>query len=195
MTRMLLGLALLALLTGQAFADDRRNYLLFELAVGGDELVDPNSGRSLNAGELLQVAFGHKFLSDELPQWRADLRFGFKFTLIDVGGGEGLFYRFPLEFTLSRNFGERFSVGLGGSFHLFPTYRLDASNVNDEIDFEDAFGWVAQAEYQTSESFAFGLRYLDIDYDKDGARFQLPNGNNVSEIDGASTGLYMTYSF
>ncbi|MDH3450859.1 MAG: outer membrane beta-barrel protein [Gammaproteobacteria bacterium] len=195
MERCLLGLLLLALLPAQALAEGSRHYLLFEYATGGDELVDPDSGRSLRAGELLQISYGYKFFSEELPQWQVDLRAGLKFSLIDVEGGEGSFYRYPLEVAFHRKLGEKFSIGFGAAYHLYPTYELDAGSVDDEIDFDDAFGGFLHAEYHATPSFAFGARYLRIEYDKEDNTFLLPSGDLENEIDGSSFSGYVTYTF
>jgi len=188
-------LVLLVLLSAQAIAEGSPHYLWFEYAAGGDELVDPDSSRSLRAGELIQISYGYKFVSEELPHWTVDLRAGFKFSMVDVEGGDAVFYRFPLEVAFNRTLGDKFGVGFGATYHVNPSYRLEAGPVDDSIDFDGAFGGFLSAQYQATASFAFGLRYLSIKYDKDGATFRLPNGDLEDEIDGTSTGVYMTYTF
>ena len=195
MGRWLSGLMLLVMLPAQGLAEGSPHYLWFEYAAGGDELVDPDSGRSLRAGELIQISYGYKFFSEQLPQWRVDLRGGFKFWAIDIEGGDAVFYRFPLEVAFNRSLGDKFSLGFGATYHVNPSYRLEAGPVDDSIDFDNAFGGFLSAQYEATKSFAFGLRYLHIKYDKDGATFRLPNGDLEDEIDGTSTGVYMTYSF
>ena len=199
MERCLTGLLLLALLQSPVLAAGSPHYLLFEYAVGGDELVDPDSGRSLRAGELLQFSYGYKFLSEELPKRQVDLRAGLKLSLIDVEGGDASFYRYPLELVFYYRPVERFGFGLGGAYHLYPTYELDAGSVDDEIEFDDAFGYFLHVEYQINPSVGIGARWLSIDYDKDGAKFRLadadPGDSLQSEVEGDSISGYLTYTF
>ncbi|MDH3712588.1 MAG: hypothetical protein OET44_01930 [Gammaproteobacteria bacterium] len=195
MERWLLGLMLLALFPAQVFAQGGRHYVLLEFASGGDELVNPDSGRSLRAGELLQISYGYKFFSEDLPQWRVDLRAGSKLTMIDVDGGDAVFYRFPLELAFHRKLGDKFALGFGAAYHLTPNYRLETGPVDDSIDFDGAFGGFLHLEYQATEKFGFGLRYLKIDYEKEDNAFQLPNGELTDKVDGSSVGGYVTYTF
>lgn len=192
-------LLLLVLSPAPLLAAGSPHYLLFEYASGGDELVDPDSGRSLRAGELLQISYGYKFLSEELPRWQVDLRAGLKLSLIDVDGGDASFYRYPLELVFHYRPGEQFAFGAGVAYHLYPTYALDAGSVDDEIEFDDAFGYFVQLEYQINPSFGIGARWLLIDYDKDGARFRLadadPGDPLTSEVEGDSISGYLTYTF
>jgi hypothetical protein len=195
MERWLWGLMLLALLPAQGFAQASRHYVFFEYASGGDELVNPDSGRSLRAGELLQISYGYKFFNEDLPQWRVDLRAGLKFSMIDVDGGDAVFYRFPLELAFHRMLGEKFGFGFGGTYHVTPNYRLEAGPVDDSIDFDGAFGGFVYLEYQATQSFAFGLRYLMIEYEKEDNTFRLPDGDLADEVDGSSVGGYVSYTF
>ncbi len=172
-----------------------RHYASGEYSTGGDELVDPTSGDGLDAGGAWQVTYGARFTSEELPDWEVDARFGWRFALEDVTGGDASFTRWAVELLVQRRLGGRLRVGLGPVLHLAPRYRLETGTVDDRIDFEDAFGYSAHIDFQVGTNIVIGGRYLDIDYEKDDASFILPNGDVVKKIDGSATGLYVSYLF
>ncbi len=188
-------LACLAL-PGPAWAQTSvQHSLLGEYASGGDELVDPDSGTALRAGERVQVSYGARFFNNELPEWRVDLRLGVKLGIVDVSGGDGYFLRYPVELIILRQFGESFAFGAGALGHLAPRYRFEVDNVDDEIDFDDAFGFTVLGEATLSERFVLGVRYLSIDYEKGDAQFVLVDGDISDAIDGSSLGVYLGYLF
>ena len=188
-------IVLFVALPSMAVAKDTvRHYIFTELASGGDTLVEPDSGRSLKAGQLLEVAYGASFSNEALHWVAMDFRAGVKADYISVSGGDAYFVRYPLELAIAFDVYRGFNLGLGVALHLLPSYGFDAENVSDRVDFDEAWGGFLQAQYNFNR-FALGMRFLSIEYKKEGNTFVLPDGEVKEKVDGSSAGVYFNWYF
>lgn len=189
--QILLPTAVLAMgITGSAHAQHQRGYNPIALtgqigyAFGGEDLIEVSGESDFQAGDGVEASLG--VLVDLAPQTSLELSAGVKVNDEDYDNGDGNFTRFPLTATLFIEPVPELRLGAGLTYHVNPEFdgRVGFSTVNTEFD--DAAGFVLQADWQFSPQVYAGLRYTGIEYEGDSV-----NG----EIDGSALGFHVGFNF
>lgn len=171
------------------------------LTFGGDEIsreeIDTifsgTDSESIDAGELIYF-YGGVHVTRKNLQLQATL--GYQADTINGSNGDTGFCRYPLEVIAFATF-EKYRVGAGVSRHLNPEYERDVDGDPElNADFKDATGFVIQADYLIGDlgngTAAVGLRYTDIEYEAEGANFDIVPG---AKFDGSNIGINFSYLF
>lgn len=164
-----------------------------ELSGGGDDIAVMTSGETIKAGELFYFGAGYNYSlsSDNTLFLRSML--GFKFVNINARNGDLAFTRFPLDFTFIKRLGA-FSLGVGPSYHLSPSYDGTIDLISSKINFDNSLGLLVQGSYYFSQQTELGVRFTSIDY-KASAPIVLPDGKVTNELNGNSLGIFLMTSF
>lgn len=101
-------------------------------------------------------------------------------------GDKASFTRWPVE-AIAFWKQEKFRLGAGVTHHLNPKYDFDVDGFDEDINYDDATGFVVQAEYLLDQSIGIGVRFTSIEY-------EASNSINPT-VDGDSVGLIMSYAF
>ena len=152
-------------------AADVRPVLKAGYDTGGDTIVTAifsgGSTRSLNANEGLYFGGGASILTDS-KDIEVEVTLSYKFG--GIGSRvEGIpepniewtlypidvlvFYRLP-----------QFRVGGGLTYHFSPTLKGSGASSGLYATYDDALGFVLQADYVLRDRFNFGLRYTSVSY-------------------------------
>jgi hypothetical protein len=124
-------------------------------AVGG-------STKSISANEGIFVGGGASILMDSKTV-EVEVSASYKYATIAAQNGDIdwtvvpldalVFYRLPY-----------FRLGGGLTYHLGPTLKGSAELSDLNVKYNDALGFVLQADYALGNQFSFGLRYTSVDY-------------------------------
>ena len=151
---------------------------------GGDEMlkvtVSNNSDTEVKAGELMHINGGVSIPNDGTGDWTTEITLGYKFRRVENADGKLVWSRYPLELVEYRRVGN-IRMGGGITYHVKPKIDGDGSFANADTTFDNAFGFVLQADYMLGE-FNIGGRYTFIEYQGAGASI---NGNSVGLALGA----------
>jgi hypothetical protein len=87
--------------------------------------------------------------------------------MINASNGDIEFTRLPLEALVFYRF-DRARLGGGVTYHLNP--ELEGSGVVSPLNvkFDDALGFVLQADFLVTDKMAIGLRYTSLNYEVEG---------------------------
>ena len=196
-TIILLGLLTTEVMAAKRSGRDRStidtiHYFYGTIGQGGDELIDPDSGRSLSAGGLLHLSYGARFENEELEDWIIDLRLGYKFDTVE----DGQFSRFPFELELQSRINESLGLGFGVTYHISPTYEFSGSGRDLDLELDSAPGFFLSMEYRLDETMSIGGRYTAIEYEKKDVEFLLPGDSDTTDkLDGSSIEFTFLYFF
>jgi len=153
---------------------------------GGDEFVNatnPNGNTySSKAGELMTLAIGPQLTISDNSNLR--VLFAWKFNSMGSmhGSSDNIdFTRFPIDVMYFYRF-KRWNFGGGLSYHINPELSGDGNNIN----YENALGYVVEFDFRFMKSFYVGGKYTAIDYKHE---------NNSTTIDGNSIGVVMGFVF
>jgi hypothetical protein len=153
-----------------SYAMDVRPFFRAGYDFGGDTLVEvafiDGSTDSVKANEGLYIGGGASIVTDS-REWEIELSLGYKFSMINASNGDIEFTRLPLEALVFYRF-DRVRVGGGVTYHLNP--ELDGSGVVSPLNvkFDDALGFVLQADFLVTEKMAIGMRYTNLKYEVEG---------------------------
>ncbi|MDH5765824.1 MAG: hypothetical protein OEZ38_07400 [Gammaproteobacteria bacterium] len=155
---------------------------------GGENLLDVvyvgGGSDSIEAGGLISGAIG--FVSDINESFNLRTSFGIKFDSITATNGDADFTRFPFEAMLVTNNGiEELNFGMGFTYHLSPELSVNLPSLTGSVDFNDAFGMVAEIDYQLSERAYLGFKVTFIDYETEIASISV-DGNSFGVVIGTS---------
>ena len=166
----------LFLLSTQAKAVD----FLLEFGVhgGGDEIANvtfvSGNTKSIDGGGLLALSAGLVF---DHGSFASRYKFGFKTDSIDAVNGSLDWDRFVGEVMFMYKVDSDIQIGAGISYHT--DVELSGTGVvAGSAKFDDAVGFVVEADYFWDSKSYFGLSFTSIDYEINGATF-----------DGSSVGL------
>ena len=152
-------------------AMDVRPFFTAGYDFGGDTLVNvtftDGSTDSLKANEGFYFGGGASILTDS-KRYEIELSLAYKFSKINASNGDVEFTRLPLEALVFYRF-DRARLGGGLTYHLNP--KLEGSGVATPLNlkFDDALGFVLQADFLATEKMAIGLRYTNLEYEVEGA--------------------------
>jgi hypothetical protein len=183
-------LAAALFIAAPARATDVKPMLKIGADFGGDELVTVvftnGETRTIHANDGLFLGGGVSILNDERDV-EAEISLSFKFDTINASNGEVTWSRWPLDALLFYRLPSmRFGGGL--TYHINP--ELKGSGVVGNIfdKFDNALGFVLQADYSISERHHIGLRYTGIEYKLNAPGLQ-------STVKSNGFGLVFTASF
>ncbi|HTF16255.1 MAG TPA: outer membrane beta-barrel protein [Burkholderiales bacterium] len=136
---------------------------------GGDTVVSVDlsgsggsSSKSVKAHQGGFVGLGASILMDSRVL-EAEVSLSYKFSSIIAQNADIDWTVFPLDALVFYRL-PNFRLGGGLTYHLDPTLkgRKAASSLNARYD--DALGYVLQADYVLDKRFNFGVRYTSVDY-------------------------------
>lgn len=158
------------------------------LTFGGDTFTkvkfDNGDNDNIKAGELALFSGGFVYEQNDF-QLQATL--GYYSDRASGDNGDVRFTRLPLE-VLGFWRQEKFRLGGGITHHINPEFEIDIDdNIdNGTVEFDNATGFIVQADYLFEDGLALGLRFTAVEYEED----QLPD-----KIDGDSIGIMLSYIF
>ena len=171
---------LFLLLSSNAYAE---LYFELDLEGGGDTLAGTTTGQNINVGGGIKIALG---IQNEIGEngESLSLSLGYLFDNIDAFNGTAEIDAFTFDAIYSiRREPHRF--GIGGSYHLGPTYEdniLGSSPL--KIEFDDTFGLILQYSYSINSGFQIGARLTSMDYKVSGL-----------SLDAGSFGIFLSNGF
>lgn len=165
-----------------------------EIAFGGDDLVIVSGGEDLHAGELLNLGIGFDFDLNAAKTLLLRTGINYKFTAVEASNGDAYFDRWPLDLILVWRQGNA-SLGAGLTYHLSPSYEIDANGITSEADFDDALGLLLQAGFMVTPTMELGVRVTMIEYEPSVPLTWWPSGAPIDKVDGDSFGFYVSVGF
>lgn len=155
------------------------------LDFGGDELVrvvyvngDTNK---VMAGEGLYFSGGIGMSSND-GKYEGQATLGWKYRGVSGSNGDLNWTRYPLEVLGYTNF-NKIRFGGGVTYHLNPVVK-GSGILAGKAEFDNALGFVLEAQYRLTDALLVGGRMTMIDYKIDGESF-----------DGSSLGMSLTFQF
>jgi hypothetical protein len=156
---------------GAAHAADVDGVFKAGLDFGGDTLVTAffvdGSTDTIKANEGIVLGGGVAIFNDAKTA-SLEATISWKYASISADNGEIEFTRFPVDALLFYNF-PKARLGAGVTYHLNPDLKGSGVIGGLNVEFDNALGFIAQADYRASEKVAFGLRYTKLSYDVAGA--------------------------
>jgi hypothetical protein len=156
---------------------------------GGDTLAtavdEDGDDVDLKAGGLIHLAAGYENRG-ETGGMR--ITYGYKFDTLDADNGDAEITRYPLEVVAYKTFSERHNLGGGLVYEMSPEFEMDVSGFGGSIEFDDATGFMLYYGYSLGNSFEWGLRYTDIEYEYQDSFFSFT-------VDASNFGLYASTYF
>lgn len=173
-------------ISASAFAGPVYGVLNMGLDFGGDKMIeigfDNGDTNKVTAGEGLYFAGGLGVSSGD-GKYDGQVTLGWKYRGVSATNGDLDWTRYPLE-ALGYLNTNKIRLGGGVAYHLNPT--LKGSGVLDglEAKFDDALGFILEAQYRFNDSMLAGARMTMIDYKIEG-----------ESIKGDSFGMNLTFQF
>lgn len=160
---------------GLHFGGDKLGTAIF---AGGDT-------ESIYAGEHISAAIGVVSGINDSFNMRAS--FGIKFDAVFASNGDVTFSRFPIDVIMITNNTEGLNFGLGLTYHMQPELSTSGAFWPGDVSYKDAFGAIAEMDYQLSERAYVGFKLTFVDYEADSVFFsETVNGNSFGVVIGAS---------
>ena len=164
----------LAAAAPEAHSQDIRPMLKVGFDFGGDTLATvtftDGSTQSIKANQGFYLGGGASILLSNPKDIEVEVALSYKEDSITAANGEVKFTRIPLDALVFYRLPEHFRVGGGLTYHLNPTLSTSGVVGNINVNFDDALGWVLQAEYLLpprtlrTPKMTVGARYTVIDY-------------------------------
>lgn len=140
---------------------------------GGDTLTTvpftDGTTASIDTNEGLLLGGGVAIANADYT-WQTEVTLSWKYQAITAANGDLKWTRWPLEAVTFYQL-PQFRFGGGLTYHLNPTLEGDGVVSNINMDFDNALGFVLQADYRLDEAIAFGLRYTVIEYESGGRTY------------------------
>lgn len=140
---------------------------------GGDTLTTvpftDGTTASIDTNEGLLLGGGVAIANVDYT-WQTEITLNWKYQAITAANGDLTWTRWPLE-ALTFYQMPQFRFGGGLTYHLNPSLQGDGVVSNVNVDFDNALGFILQADYRLDEAIAFGLRYTLIEYETDGRSY------------------------
>ena len=172
------------------------------LHIGGDDVRTPVTD-DVMAGGLFSASVGLLSPVGDSLDLRASIgiKYGtemFFFNPFDLDPEFLNFKRYPLGAMLITNNAEGINYGVGMTYHLKPEMS-SPDNLISNIEFDDAFGFVAEIDIKLGKSGYVGIKYTSINYKTDNPNIgELASDGSfisVDTVDGNSIGLVIGMSF
>ena len=147
--------------------------LSFAYDVGGDELakaIDKDGDTVSTARANQGITWGAGLVLPLSRELSLQSSIGFKTHNQEAENGDEVSWKsFPWETSIIARLGQ-FELGGGVIYHLSPEFDADIKLSSENLEFDDALGYQAQAAYLVKTSvgngLALGLRYTGIDFEK-----------------------------
>jgi outer membrane protein with beta-barrel domain len=137
---------------------------------GGDKIVTvlfaSGSSDSIKANEGLYIG-GGAVIATGVQDLEVEVSLAYKFTSITASNGDVTWSRFPLEALVFYRF-PQFRVGGGPTYHMNPKLKGSGVVGGLNVNVDDAFGVVLQADYLLTPKITLGGRYTILDYKANG---------------------------
>jgi len=163
MTRLIVSVILLAL------ASTAQAEIYYELGMegGGDILIGTVSGQDINAGGGVKIALG---VQNEVGENGKSLSLSLGYLLDNIEASDGTAeistFTFDAIYSIQK---DRHRFGIGGSYHIGPTYEDDIAGFSpSKVDFDNVLGFILQYSYTVSLGFQIGARLTEMDYEVNG---------------------------
>lgn len=141
---------------------------------GGDTLATvtftDGSTQSIKANQGYYFGVGASIILGDSRDLEVEGAVSYKEDVITATNGEVTFSRVPLDALVFYRFPQHIRVGGGLTYHLNPKVSGSGLASNLNLGFDDALGWVLQAEYllppysPRTPKMTVGARYTVIDY-------------------------------
>lgn len=178
MTKFIVSVILLTL------ASSAQAELYYELGIegGGDTLVSTPS-YFISAGGGFKFALGVQKEVGEFGD-SLSLSLGYLFDDLEASNGTAEINTITLDAIYSIQV-DRHRFGIGGSYHIGPTYKDDIAGFSPlEIEFDDALGLILQYGYTFSNGIQVGARLTEMTYEANGL-----------SLDAGSFGIFISNGF
>ncbi|MGI9302427.1 MAG: hypothetical protein ACR2RB_06950 [Gammaproteobacteria bacterium] len=155
---------------------------------GGDDLIEvaftDGSTEDIQAGELIHLAAGLDFPTSPANEaLRTEVSIGWEFDRADAVNGEVEWERYPLELLQFYSLGY-WRFGGGATYHINPTLDGEGFAGSVDLEFDDALGFVVQADVAVGPYIDLGARFTSIEYSAGGV-----------DVDGNSFGVIASLRF
>jgi hypothetical protein len=156
--------------SGAAQAADVRPFVKAGLDFGGDTLVTAvfvgGETETIKANEGIYFGGGVS-MQEVAPNVDVEISLAYKFSMIDASNGDIDWTMMPLEGLVFYRV-EKWRFGGGLAYHLNP--KLEGSGVVGglSVKFDDALGFILQADYLINRNMALGARYTNVKYEPEG---------------------------
>jgi hypothetical protein len=157
-----LAFALAAAAPMASHAVDIRPMIKAGFDFGGEEVATTTSGGSLNLNELLYIGGGASILTDS-KDIEVEVTLAWKYGNLSASDGSISFTRFPLEALVFYRL-PQFRLGGGLTYHLSPKLKGDGVASGLDVKFDNATGFILQADYLINPKMTVGVRYTNLDY-------------------------------
>jgi hypothetical protein len=157
---------------------------------GGDTLATvrftDGSTQSIKANQGIYFGVGASVLLTNPKDIEVEGTVSYKEDAVTAANGEVIFSRVPLDALVFYRFPEHFRVGGGLTYHLNPKLSGNGVVGNVNIGFDNALGWVLQAEYLLpprslrTPKMTVGARYTMLDYKTSTGATAKSNGIGVT---------------
>lgn len=163
----------LLLVAGFARAAEVRPVARIGFDFGGDNLITvpftDGTSDSIRANEGFSIGGGALFRSD-LLHMEAEVTLSYKFTSVNARNGDVTWTRFPIDALVFYRL-PQFRLGGGLTYHLSPSLDGSGAASNINATFDDALGFVLQADYLWTPRYTLGARYTSVTYKTGGVSF------------------------
>jgi hypothetical protein len=152
-----------------AGAADFRPMIKLGVDTGGDEIlayVFPNGEvETLNANQGFYLGGGVSVTNFYRgADLELEVSLSFKYVTAYGENGEVDWTRYPLDVLFFYRW-SRLRAGGGLTYHIGPELKGGGDAAGFKVRFENALGFVLQADYRVTEKFTAGVRYTAIDYE------------------------------
>lgn len=155
------------------------------LHAGGDDLITATftSGttQTVKAGQLISLSIGAGF--DISKQVESRVTYGIKVDEVSASNGSIDFARYPLDMLVLYKAG-MWDLGGGLTYHMSPKLSGSGAASIPTIKFDNALGYLLEADRFYSQRAYFGFRYTSIDYKVTGYNVTV-SGNSIGVVIGA----------
>ncbi len=164
-----------------SYAADIRPMIKAGYDFGGETLVTvvftDGSRDSIKANEGLFFGGGASIVNDT-KDMEIELTLSYKFQTITANNGDVDWTRWPLEALVFYRL-PQVRVGGGLTYHLNP--KLSGSGVVGGLDvkFQNALGFVLQADYRLTDRANLGVRYTSLEYTVTGGGAGAAKSNGI----------------
>lgn len=163
----LMALVLAAATPFASRAADVRPMIKVGVDTGGDNLlthVFPDGEVETIKGNQGFYAGGGVSVTNFYRDLELEVSLSFKYTTAYGNNGEVDWTRYPLDALVFYRW-PRLRAGGGLTYHFGPKLKGDGDAAGVNVKFENALGFVLQADYRITDHFTAGVRYTAIEYE------------------------------
>jgi hypothetical protein len=164
---------------------------------GGDTLYELSGSKlKANGGYSYHMGYNMDFKTGR-ARTALQTAIGFRSSDIKEGNTEARFGTIPVEFL---GFYQARWLRLGGglTYHFLPKFQVDGFLSSTDVDFKNQLGYVFAMEFfekYTLFNWFLGFRYTFINYTPKYGAYLSDSGEEITEVDGSSAGIYFGAHF